>query len=252
MEAGCLAIFMVSACSFGVLLEHPMSPAYQAIEDGGLRRALMGVAMGLTAMAIIYSPWGRRSGAHLNPALTLNYFLLRKVAPWDAFFYAAFQFLGGAIGVVIADLLIGFPLRHSAVYYVVTVPGPGGPAVAFWAELLISGALMTTVLMITNTPRLARYTGVAAGTLVALFITFEAPLSGMSMNPARTLSSALAAGEFPALWVYFTAPPAGMLLGTLIYRAVRGTRAVYCAKLNHDNRSRCIFHCRFAELEQEK
>src|SRR5262249_9101100 len=95
----------------------------------------------------------------------------------------------------------------------------------------------------------APYTGVAAGALVATFITFEAPLSGMSMNPARTLGSALGALEFPALWVYFTAPPLGMLLAGAIYRVTPRPRKVYCAKVYHDNRP-CIFHCRFTELER--
>ena len=250
MEAAGLGMFMLSACVFGVLLEHPMSPAQQLIEDPMVRRALMGLAMGLTAIAIVYSPFGQRSGAHLNPALTLNYWLLGKVAPWDAFFYVASQFLGGALGVILADLLIGFPLRHSGVNYVVTTPGAGGPAIAFWAELLISTILMTAVLVVSNTKRLSRYTGIFAGALVATFITFEAPFSGMSMNPARTFASALSAWEFRSLWIYFTAPPLGMFLAAQLYRLRGGAGAVYCAKLNHHNHTRCIFHCRFAELQK--
>src|SRR5438552_6987224 len=126
MEAAGLAIFMISACAFGVLLEHPMSPLHQAIEDPQVRRALMGIAMGLTAIGIVYSPWGQRSGAHLNPVLTLNFLLLGKIAPWDAFFYVVSQFAGAALGVVVADAVVGFPLRHSGVNYVVTAPGPWG------------------------------------------------------------------------------------------------------------------------------
>ena len=129
MEAAGLAIFMISACAFGVLLEHPMSPLHQAIEEAQVRRALMGIAMGLTAIGIVYSPWGQRSGAHLNPVLTLNFLLLGKIAPWDAFFYVVSQFAGGALGVVVADAVVGFPLRHSGVNYVVTAPGPWGAGV---------------------------------------------------------------------------------------------------------------------------
>ena len=250
MEAAGLGIFMLSACVFGVLLEHPMSPAQQVIEDPIVRRALMGMAMGLTAIGIVYSPFGQRSGAHLNPAITLNFWLLGKVAPWDAFFYALFQFLGGALGVVLADLLIGLPLRHSGVNYVVTAPGQDGPAVTFWAELMISTILMTAVLVVSNTKRLSRYTGIFAGALVATFITFEAPFSGMSMNPARTFASAFSAGEFPSIWIYFTAPPLGMFFAAQLYRLRGGARAVHCAKLNHHNPTRCIFRCRFAELEK--
>jgi aquaporin Z len=115
--------------------------------------------------------------------------------------------------------------------------------VAFAAEMVISFILMLTVLGVSNSARLARFTGLAAGLLVAAWITFEAPLSGMSMNPARTVASALPAGAFAPLWIYFVAPPLGMLLAAETYRALRGTRAVACAKLHHDVSFHCIFRC---------
>src|SRR5271165_6329401 len=80
MEAAGLGLFMISACAFTVLLEHPMSPVRQAIENGTLRRVLIGIAMGLTAIGIICSPWGKQSGAHLNPSVTLAFLSLGKVA----------------------------------------------------------------------------------------------------------------------------------------------------------------------------
>src|SRR4051794_10239121 len=89
MEAAGLGLFMVSAGLFGTLLGHPESPAVRAITDPLPRRVLMGLAMGLTAVGIIYSPWGKQSGAHLNPATTLMFWRLGKVAGWDAVFYAA-------------------------------------------------------------------------------------------------------------------------------------------------------------------
>ena len=79
MEAAGLGLFMLSACLFTVLLEHPGSAAHQALPDPLLRRALIGVAMGLTAVAIIYSPFGKRSGAHLNPSVTFTFWRLGKI-----------------------------------------------------------------------------------------------------------------------------------------------------------------------------
>ena len=249
MEAAALGGFMISACAVTVLLEHPMSPLQQTLGDSNLlRRALTGLAMGLTAIGIIYSPWGQRSGAHMNPSVTLTFVALGKIAPWDAVFYVVFQFIGGIAGVRAADFLIGLPVRHSSINYAVTVPGPGGPRVAFIAEFAISMLLMSTVLMVSNSRRLSRYTPLFAGTLVATFITIEAPLSGMSMNPARTLGSAFSADEWTALWIYFTAPLAGMLFAGAIYRFRRGAHAVFCAKLHHCNNKPCIFNCRFGEL----
>jgi aquaporin Z len=199
--------------------------------------------MGLTAVAIIYSPWGQQSGAHLNPAVTLTFLRLGKVQPWDAVGYICAQFTGGFVGVWLATVLLGRATAHPAVNYVATVPGIAGTAVAFLAEAMISCILMFVVLRVSNTQQLARYTGLFAGALVATYITLEAPLSGMSMNPARTFSSALAAGLWTSLWIYFTAPPLGMLAAAEWYRRQHGRHGVICAKLHHHNRKRCIFHC---------
>src|SRR5713226_6685301 len=101
MEAGLLGAFMVSACVFGALYEFPQSPVHQAIMSRVLRRLLMGMSMGLTAIAIIYSPWGKQSGAHINPSVTLTFFRLGKIKAWDALFYITSQFLGAVLGVLV-------------------------------------------------------------------------------------------------------------------------------------------------------
>ncbi|HVP28723.1 MAG TPA: aquaporin [Myxococcota bacterium] len=240
MEAAELGLFMLAATLGTVLLEHPASPVRRALPDPLLRRALMGLAMGATAVAIVYSPLGQRSGAHFNPAVTLTFLRLGKVAPVDAAFYVAAQFLGGVAGVLLAASVSGTLLAHPSVNYAVTAPGAGGPAVAFAAETAISFGLMTAVLVVSNS-RFARATGLVAGALVAIWITCEAPLSGTSMNPARTLGSALPARVFDSLWVYFGAPLAGMLLAAESYTRLGRTRTVRCAKLHHENRRRCIF-----------
>ncbi len=241
MEAAGLGIFMVSACAFGILLEHPASPVQRAIPDPFVRRALMGVAMGATAIAIIYSPWGKQSGAHINPAVTLAFLRLGRVQPWDATFYMLFQFAGGLAGVFLVHAIAGAALANAAVNHVATVPGSSGTGVAFVTEVAISLVLMLVVLAVSNSARAARATGLFAGLVVASNITFTAPFSGMSMNPARTLASAVPAGVWTGLWIYFTAPPIGMLLAAEVYRWLRGRRRVFCAKLHHDNDRRCIF-----------
>ena len=248
MEAAELAAFMVSACTFGALLFHPSSAVYQAVESDFLRSVLMGVAMGLTLVAIAHSTWGKRSGAHMNPAFTLMFYLLGKVEAWDAFFYVASQFLGGLAGVAVADWAIGLPLAHPAVNFVATVPGSGGIVPAFAAEFAISLFLALAVLTAANSPRTTQYTPWLAGLLVASFIVYEAPVSGMSMNPARTLGSAVFADDWRALWIYFTAPPAAMLLAGAVYRWRWGADRVFCAKLHHTNPHRCIFRCKFSAM----
>lgn len=242
IEAAGLGLFMISACVFATLLEHPGSPVRQGLPTPILRRAFMGLAMGLTAVAIIYSRWGKRSGAHINPAVTLTFFRLGKVRPWDAVFYVMAQFAGAVLGVMLVAALLREALAEPRVAYVVTRPGSSGPLVAFGAELLISFVLMLVILIVSNGPdRVARLTGLFAGTLVALYITLEAPLSGMSINPARSAGSALPAGVFSDLWIYFAAPPLGMILASQVYLWRAGARRVHCAKLHHQNDERCIF-----------
>ena len=243
MEGAELAAFMMSAAIFGLLLGHPGSPIHQAIPDPIVRRLITGIAMGCTAIAIVMSPWGRQSGAHMNPSLTLTFLRLGKIAPWDAAFYVVAQFVGGIIGILIASLLIGSALASPEVNYVATQPGAPGSLVAFFAELLISFVLMLTVLGVSNNRQLARFTPYFVGALIASYITLEDPFSGMSMNPARTFGPAVVGSVWHALWVYFTAPPLGMLLAAEIYVRRRGLSAVWCAKLHHDNHTRCIFQC---------
>lgn len=246
MEALGLGLFMVSACLFTVLLEYPESPLRHGLQDALARRCVIGVAMGLTAVALIYSPWGKRSGAHLNPAVTLTFLQLGKIQPWDALFYVCAQFVGAALGVAVSVAVLGTLLiGDGAVNYAATVPGLPGPWIAFAAELVISCGLMLMVLTVSNRKSLNRFTGLFAGAMVALYIIFEAPLSGMSMNPARTAASALPAHTWTGAWIYFLAPPLGMLLAARIYCWIRGEGEVLCCKLHHDNDQRCIFRCRY-------
>lgn len=249
IEASCLGLFMISACLFGILFEYPRSLVHKALPDPFLRQALTGIAMGSTAVAIIFSRMGKRSGAHMNPAITLTFFRLGKIAPWDALFYITSQFVGGLAGVLLVAAVAGEMLSHPAVNYVATLPGALGIPAAFLAELLISFFLMTVILLVSNTRRLSRYTGLFAGVLVAIYVTFEAPISGMSMNPARTFGSAYWAHIWTALWIYFTAPLIGMLLAAEVYVRLLGAKRVFCAKLHHHNSLRCIFLCNFEEME---
>jgi aquaporin Z len=207
-----------------------------------MRRAAMGVAMGTTAAALIYSPWGRRSGAHNNPAVTLTFFRLGKISGRDALAYITAQFVGGAAGIAAAAMLLRPWIAHPSVNYVATVPGPGGPLLAFAAEAAISFVLMFFVLTMSSHAKAARYTGVIAALLIACFITVEAPLSGMSMNPARTLGPDLVGNVFQGLWIYFLAPPIGMLGAAEVVARLRRRSSIRCAKLFHDS-GHCIFGC---------
>jgi aquaporin Z len=242
IEGWALGMFMISAGVFATLLDFPGSSVHQSIADGDVRRLIGGIAMGLTAIALIYSPWGQRSGAHMNPAVTLTFLRLGKIKGWDALFYMAAQFVGGIIGIYVVLAFAGSAFSAAPVEFATTRPGPQGVSIAFAAEFAISFGLMLVVLIVSNSKRWAKFTGLCAGLLIATYITLEAPLSGMSMNPARTVASAFPGSDWMHLWIYIVAPIGAMLSAAQVYVWWQGRGQVGCAKLQHSVSQRCI-HC---------
>lgn len=219
-EAAGLGFFMTCASLFTTLLEYPDSPLHGAMKELLARLMVLGVLMGCVIAAIVYSPWGKKSGAHINPAVTLAFWRLGKITTWDAVFYTIFQFLGGLVAVQIMGLVLGAAYRHPAINHVVTVPGPGGPLKAFIAEFVISFILMLVLLLVINSKKTEKLAGLCAGILIALYLMFESTYSGMSLNPARTFASAFAAREWTGLWIYFAAPCLAMLLACEVFKAI--------------------------------
>lgn len=135
--------------------------------------------------------------------------------------------------------LAGRWVGHPEVRYVATLPGAWGAGVAWVGEFAIAGLMMAVVTGVNRVARLRRYTGWFAGGLVAVYITVEAPLSGMSMNPARTFASAMVGGVWMGWWVYLTAPLLGMLCGIEGWRWVGRGRV--CGKFSHAGQ--CFVRC---------
>jgi aquaporin Z len=248
MEAAELGILTLAATLIVVCIQYPGSPVHPLVPDPFARRALVGLLIALAGMAVVYSPWGRQSGAHCNPAITLTFYRLGKIEPWDAFFYILAQFTGGILGLLPLALIWPPIASHPAIHYLSVNPGPAGMGVAFVAELAICFLLMMTVLIVSNSERFSRWTGVSASALVALFITFEAPLSGPGINPARSFASTLHVHTWMQLWIYFAAPLLGMLLAAEIYVRWKGKSHVRCAKLHHHDDRRCIFRCGYRDI----
>src|SRR5215813_7055001 len=130
-EAAELGLFMISAGLFTILLHHPESTIVSFIPSDFARRMLTGIAMGSTAIALVFSPLGKRSGAHFNPAVTLTFWRLGKVKNWDVVFYIVAQFVGGIVGVFMVASFVREELSHPAVHYAATLPGMYGMIVAF-------------------------------------------------------------------------------------------------------------------------
>jgi NAD(P)-dependent dehydrogenase (short-subunit alcohol dehydrogenase family)/glycerol uptake facilitator-like aquaporin len=243
LEAAGLGAVMLVSAAVTTAVEAPLLPAFAGL-DAVSRRMIEGAAIAGTGIALVYSHLGRRSGAHFNPAVTLTFLLLGKVRPWDAAFYALAQVLGGLAGLLLAAVVLGTALGMAPVQWTATVPGPSGAGLAFLAEFLSAFFLMSIVLALGGFPRAARFTGFIAGLLSFVFITVEAPISGFSLNPARSLASALPSGLWMGFWIYVLAPPAGMALAALVNRRALTLPPMPCAKLLHDTATRCI-HCGF-------
>ncbi|MDA8563346.1 aquaporin [Mariniblastus sp.] len=252
MEATELGLLVFMACASAAFCHHPDSPIAHLVEGHSLlQRLAIGVTMGLTMIAIIYSPMGKRSGAHINPAVTFTFFRLGKIHASDAFFYIVFQFLGGIAGAMSAGWILGSFVSAPEVGFATTQPGSDGTIVAFVAEFLISGIIMGTVLHVTNHKEIMHKSGLYVGLLFAIYITLEQPFSGTSMNPARSLGSAVMSGHWSGVWIYFTAPLLGMLLAGEIFLWTKGKDAIHCAKLYHTTDVRCIFKCGMANMAGE-
>jgi aquaporin Z len=222
-EAAELAAFMISACLFTALLFDPRSVA--AGINPTLRLLLMGLSMGLTAVAIILSPWGKRSGAHFNPAISLTFYRLGKIGPRDTVFYVLAHFVGAPLGVAVSALLLGAVIRLPQVNYAVTIPGRGGVAGAFAAETFMAALLMAAVLVSSTSKRFSRYTPWLMGLLITAYVFSFAPVSGFSINPARTFGSAVVAHVWTSIWIYFSAPLLGMFASAEVYVRIMQSRS---------------------------
>jgi aquaporin Z len=234
-----LLLFMLAANGAAVALEHPDGILRSGIESAILRRALMGLFMGVTAVLLIRSPMGRRSGAHFNPAVTLAFWRLGHVPGGAAALYIAAQILGAVLGSGLAYLVFGDRLANPGVRFVATLPGRSGAATALLVEAAMAAGLLLGVLALAAHPKRMGLAPLYAGTLVALYILAFGPVTGMSINPARSFGSNLLAGALDVMWVYVLGPVLGMQWAAGRHQG--GRRRAACAKLLHEARDPCPF-----------
>ncbi len=252
MEAAELAALMLCICLSGAFLYSAKSPLQHLSLSMNQKSLFMGLAVAAATFLIIRSPFGRRSGAHLNPSITLAYFWLGRIHRWDAFAYVIAQFTGGLIGVFLAYQMLGHHLSAAPLRYAVTLPGKYGSAPAFLAEFLLSAVLMGVVLFATNHYRLAPLSPFFVALVTVFYYVLCSSISGFSVNPARTFSSAFFARIWQGIWIYFAAPALGMIAAAAIYVRRMGPASVYCAKVFHDLRTPCPFPCRFEQLHRKR
>jgi aquaporin NIP len=184
---------------------------------GDLGSVGIGLAFGLVIMVMVYAT-GHLSGAHINPAVTAAFTLTRHFPPREAVGYVAAQIFGAVAGAAL--LLAVWPDQPA--HLGATVPSVGvGSAVVY--EAVMTAFLMFVIMAVaTDTRAVGPAAAIAIGGTVGLDAIFGGPVTGASMNPARSLGPALAAGEWHDLWVYVVGPVAGAALGALGYQLVRG------------------------------
>ncbi len=221
-EAAGLAFFMLGASIITTQLRYREAWLHGIITTPFAQLATLGLLMSFVVAAIIYTPWGNKSGAHINPAVTIAMWRLGKIDTHDALFYMGSQFVGAIGAVQIAGLLLGRGYTKAGTNYVVTQPGPAGVAAAFIAEWIISFVLMMTLMWALNNAKREKFAGLMIAILLGFYLVVEEPFSGMSLNPARSFASAFAAREWKDLWIYFVAPITATLTAAELFRLITG------------------------------
>jgi aquaporin Z len=235
------AIMMMIGIGAVTLLWSDGAMLKELIPSEKLRLLFTGMIFAGGATAVVLSPLGQRSGGHINPVVTLAFWWKGQVTTLDALCYVLAQVIGAVLGVYVVALVGG--QAAQSVQLGITLPGAGyTPSFAFGAEVVITFMLVFLILYCVNNPRFANKTPYLAGLLVAFLVFVEAPISGTSLNPARSIAPALLMGHFDYNWIYWLAPPLGAVLAVLGFKFLfdkkhRGG----CAKLYHTERYRCIF-----------
>jgi aquaporin Z len=237
-EAAGTAILLLVVVSVISLVFGPGSPVASVLPARSPRLLLAGLLIAGSGSLVAVSPLGRLSGGHINPAVTLGFWLTGHVHRYDVAGYVGGQLVGALAGVGVGAALWGS--RATPTRYGITLPGPGVSDLAAAAiELAMTTLLMLAIFTMTSRHRLMRYTPLATWLLVAGLVWQVAPLTGTSLNPARSLAPAVFASHFESLWVYLVGPALGAILAALMVR-LGLLRLPLTAKLFHDPAYRSV------------
>jgi aquaporin Z len=236
VEWGCegigTALLLLGGLSAVCLDFGPHSWVAAHVSSHSIRLMITGLLFAGTGSLVAISPFGRRSGAHLNPAVTLAFWLRGNVHPHDLLGYTVAQFAGALVGTAAVGLLWGSTARDLE--YGATLPGHGLNSIeAVGVEVLMTAVLVLAILFMTSHRRTARWTPLMAWILIATLVWRGAPYTGTSLNPARSFSPAWLGHELSIYWVYVVGPLAGAALAAGLHRVLPGGRPV-TAKLFHD------------------
>lgn len=212
------ALLVLGGLSLVIFMFGTGTPMARWIPGEDLRRAITGFLFGTVGALIALSPVGQESGAHINPAVTLGFWLVRKIDLRTACVYISGQCLGGIIGAV---PLLAWGTMGKSVAFGATLPGPGfSTSAVFMGEVITTFAMVSGLCIFLAFRKLRPFTPGLFPPLYAIMVWLESPLSGTSTNPARTLGPAVISGEWQGWWIYWAGPVVGMLLALLVCSAL--------------------------------
>src|SRR5437660_1047742 len=218
------------------------SPLAHVLPDTSIRRLITGLLFAGSGSLVAISPLGKLSGGHINPAVSLAFWLQGKMHHFDLGGYILGQFLGAIVGSLLVILVWGGE-RAASVGIGRTVPGAGYPLwLVFLAEVSLTFVLVLSIFLFVSSHRLMSWTPLMVWILVAVMVWLEAPISGTSLNPARSFGPALVSWFWQAHWLYWVAPPLGALLAVGAFRLLpMATHDVLTGKLFHVPHYRSVF-----------
>ncbi len=179
------------------------------------RRILTGFMFGSVGCLVTISPVGKISGAHINPAVTLAFWLRGKIKSTTMTGYIISQLIGGVLGTI---PLLFWGKQGESIQYGITLPGDAGLKSAFIGEIIATACLIIYLYIFIGRKSLRNYTPYGIPFLYAILTWAEATFSGCSTNPARSFAPALIAGNFTDHWVYWIAPAVGVIIVSLFFR----------------------------------
>lgn len=231
-EAIGTALLVAVGLSIVILAFGHGSPVLQVVPSAGLRRLITGFLFGTTGALIALSPLGKESGAHINPAVTLSFWLMRKLRADVALGYVFAQLAGAVAGAL--PLLAWREMGRSVGYGATLVGGGYGVGSALLGETACTFVLVFGLFFFLQHPRVRAFTPALFPFLYAVMVFVEAPLSGTSTNPARSLGPAVISGAWQGWWLYWLGPLLGAALAVAVYRLNwRRWSAIEVAKLYH-------------------
>jgi len=213
------------------------TPVARLIPNEGLRRLVTGFLFGSTGAMIALSPVGKISGAHINPVVSLGFYLVGKLELSIALGYIGAQLAGGFVG---ALPLLFWGAMGRSVQFGATAPGPG---YSVWQALLgevITTFAMVALLYLFLAFRESRpFTPALFPFLYSIMVCIEGPISGTSTNPARSLGPAIVSGTWQGWWIYWIGPLLGMLAAVIVCGRV--VKRIEVAKLYYFDANRAEF-----------